>query len=755
LQFYKNIMSTDVATVGIDLGATKTVIIANDGDLVLTSTGSVSRPSIVCFDGKSRCIDEEASAVGSASSIVKSFSSFLEQTNSTSQKTGNDSNGCLTFPIRYNDEETNMSVSALLGMFLAGQMKRIDSVYPHKPKIAFILAPNATATSSCTIKQACCVAGIDLDRVCTVNKVEALKIAYTRKVQALQPSERTALEGKKAVVIEMGAAQTTAILVDVKSLDAKNTPLFAKGGPTVIKSVYDAALGASDFDMVIFNHFAKICEEKHQTPITFNSKRGKRLIAGCERVRKLLSQLPEAAVTVENLTDNGDVNFKLTRDELKRLGEPLLKKFQNLMNDLFEDMSEIDLKNVGGVEVLGGGARMVIVQTIICEIFKENQNINNTTSGGISATSSITQRKTLGAKLDDGAVALGGALICKNQLEDNKIPAGEEEEKNSNSSDALVYVPVGSFTSADIGAPDGVIGYSTEEVKNQVDSERAMQVQDADIIELLFARNNMEAFLLDCKGFKHQKYGTAEYIDIPALDKTIDEHESWMYDEDDASLSDVTSKFSLLHDSVYNNLCKKYFEQIENDKKRVEEEMNKEAEKAAAEKVANPEEDQDQDNRKLKKADRMRLVVKNKEEATEIFKGGVYKTACARYSKALSHTTKFFDLSPEDEKEVTAIKVSLYLNIALCYLKMNNNEQVLNNCNHALNLDNKSAKAYFRRSAAYEAKGDLEKALEDAKSSQAESVVADKAVTQTIGRLTKAIAKQKQSEKKMWGKAFG
>jgi hypothetical protein len=48
-------------------------------------------------------------------------------------------------------------------------------------------------------------------------------------------------------------------------------------------------------------------------------------------------------------------------------------------------------------------------------------------------------------------------------------------------------------------------------------------------------------------------------------------------------------------------------------------------------------EDEDHDFRKLKKADRMRLVVKNKEEGTELFKGGNIRPAAARYQKALSH----------------------------------------------------------------------------------------------------------------------
>lgn len=72
----------------------------------------------------------------------------------------------------------------------------------------------------------------------------------------------------------------------------------------------------------------------------------------------------------------------------------------------------------------------------------------------------------------------------------------------------------------------------------------------------------------------------------------------------------------------------------------------------------------------------MRLVVKNKEEGNELFKGGNYRPAAARYHKALTHCSKFFDLSPDDEKEVQVLKVSLYLNLANCYSKLENLEQV-------------------------------------------------------------------------------
>ena len=72
--------------------------------------------------------------------------------------------------------------------------------------------------------------------------------------------------------------------------------------------------------------------------------------------------------------------------------------------------------------------------------------------------------------------------------------------------------------------------------------------------------------------------------------------------------------------------------------------------------------------------------------------------AAARYQKSLTHCTKFFDLTKEDENEVNQLKLSLYLNLASCYIKLDNWEQVLRYCNDAINIDNNSIKGYFRRS---------------------------------------------------------
>lgn len=64
------------------------------------------------------------------------------------------------------------------------------------------------------------------------------------------------------------------------------------------------------------------------------------------------------------------------------------------------------------------------------------------------------------------------------------------------------------------------------------------------------------------------------------------------------------------------------------------------------------------------------------QEGTELFKGQNYRQAGARYSKALTHAAKMFDLTPDEQKELHAVQLSLYLNLAQCYLKLQSWDQV-------------------------------------------------------------------------------
>lgn len=279
-----------------------------------------------------------------------------------------------------------------------------------------------------------------------------------------------------------------------------------------------------------------------------------------------------------------------------------------------------------------------------------------------------------------------------------------------------------------------------------------MRVKDLEVRLLLAERNAMEAFMYEMKSATGRKHG--ELIDSAVLNKKMEEYENWLWDNPPEStpLEGLQAQFTLIRSDMA-DLMAAFNQAVAAEKEEFEKQLEQESQKAAAERELEGE-DEDHDNRKLKKADRMRMVVKNKEEGNELFKGKNYRPAAARYHKSLTHASKFFDLSPDDEVEVKQVKLSLYLNLAQCYIKLENWDSTLRNCDEALTIDSNNPKALFRRSVVWEAKKEYEKALDDLRRA-GEINPQDAMIVKAVDRVTKLIAKEKAKEKKMWGKAFG
>ena len=204
-------------------------------------------------------------------------------------------------------------------------------------------------------------------------------------------------------------------------------------------------------------------------------------------------------------------------------------------------------------------------------------------------------------------------------------------------------------------------------------------------------------------------------------------------------------------------MCAPFHAAVAASKQKDEAALESAAAAAAAEKAARGEEDEDHDTRKLKFVERMRLVQNNKTEGTELLQGGNFRPACARYNKALTHAAKFHDVSPEQREQIDAAKLSLHLNIAMCWLKItdaaNHLEQAIRSCTDALSMDADSTKALYRRATAYEAKGDYDAAKADLEKAAAVSPE-DKAVPKLMARVEAQLKRQAAKEKKMYGKMF-
>ena len=323
---------------------------------------------------------------------------------------------------------------------------------------------------------------------------------------------------------------------------------------------------------------------------------------------------------------------------------------------------------------------------------------------------------TLSRSLDDTSVAMGAALL------------GEDGT-------AVDYLAV-----------------DEEKRKSLFDAEQVMMKLDAEVAMLADARNKIESHVLEMRSARHEKHGSL----LPEeLDAHLTETDDWLFSEecDNADLDQMNAKLEEVL-AKSNEMCAAYHEAVSKEAEVMEQQMKEEAERAKAEREAAGEDDEDHDNRRLPKKRRMEIVMKNKQEANELFAGKNYKHAAARYVKALSHCAKFHDLGPEDQEEVNGVKLSLNLNLALAYFKLEKYDNALRACNEALAIDGDSTKALFRRASVYyemkkfeDAKNDLDKALMVAPD--------DVALKKLNARIEQQIKKQNVKEKKMAQKMFG
>ncbi len=260
------------------------------------------------------------------------------------------------------------------------------------------------------------------------------------------------------------------------------------------------------------------------------------MLSGCERIRKLLSQLGEAQITVEHLAEDTDVSFALKRDELGHLCEGLLGRFKDLLNAALFDTQAGGVTpgtNLGAIEVLGGGVRMQVVQQVV-----------HTVCG---------QHLPFGFKLDDSAIALGAALLAM----------------QSRSASAAVVTENPIVESAVAAS----VGLTPAEVDAAYANELSMQAQDYEIKQIMAMRNKLESFILEMRSAPGKKHGQS--IDRAALNNVLDDAENWLWE----AFSDPTSTLEVYeakHEELQTKvkeLCAAYFAAVEVERAAIEKEL--------------------------------------------------------------------------------------------------------------------------------------------------------------------------------------
>ncbi|KAL3906606.1 MAG: hypothetical protein SGPRY_010489 [Prymnesium sp.] len=716
---------------GVDVGATTSSCCDAGGELYRNELGGHATATLLSISGSERKLGE--AAVGCLSSNPKGtvpmvglvaltphnslLTSPLAPHLPFSHHAGDD--GFATLSLPYAGSPRAFSSLGALGALL-GKMRSTTGAPPGSP-LAIPLLPSLPASDIIPrLSDAAAIGGWAL--VAAPSPGEAMGAALARKFPF--KSEDAGGAPRILLLADVGHSSTSATVLSLLP-----PPLLAKGEEAKtgaseqrwsVLAEASEDVGCAHFDALLFEHFSSQIESKHGEKVERGSRRGHRLMGAVERVRKLLSTMGEASATAENLTEGVDVNIKLSREELAELIAPLIARLKGCFVSVLEAEAVATI-SLDGVEAVGGGMRMPVVQAAVSEALSSSK------AGCAIATDKF------GAKLDDASLAVGAALIGRARQEE--AAAAKEGEG------ALV--------------PGGL---ETEELARLIAEEAELGEADAAAAALAARRNEFEGFVLESRGLSGRKH--SELVRSSELTPILDAAEDWLYSEEGegADLSALGAKLDEVKAGVA-AATEEYQAKLAEVKAADEAALEAASAAAAAEKAANGEEE-DHDTRRLKFPERLRLVSKNKEEGTELFQGQNWRPAAARYNKALTHAAKFIDLSPEQAEEVKALKLSLHLNIAQCWLKITDAENhltqagcsqpAIRSCDEALELDPDSVKAMYRRAFAKEAKGDYDASKQDLKRA-AELAPEDAAVSKLMARVDAQLARQKAKEKKMYG----
>ena len=456
-------------------------------------------------------------------------------------------------------------------------------------------------------------------------------------------------------------------------------------------------------DRAVFDEYQRQIQDKYGITVAPGTKQGFRLMQVCHKARVVLSANKTSTIQLECFgPDQVDILFTVDRAALERLCSPAREALASGLKELLAGAG-VAADDLHGLELVGG---------VTCTPFVQE------------AAAALVGPDRVRLTMDRAsAVAVGAAHAITPGTSARFCPA------------------------LGPGKPPSVLAeWHAAEV--------AMAAQDTVLAAIASARNELEAYIFATRDAGETQL--PELFDSTGTLPLLAEAEDWLYSDEAAAAEDatvVTDRLTALQKQV-RGLNIAWDAGIIAAKAATAEADRVESVRLAAERLAATEQDGgDHDSRRMKKADRMKYVLKNKAEATELFKGGNFALCTQRYIKALAHCGKFVDLSAEDAAEVETLRLALHLNLALVYLKQDAARKALASAEDALRIEGTNAKGLYRRALALEALKDYREALEALRAGAA-AAPEDTAIAKALARVQAKMTAETDKEKRMYSKMF-
>ncbi|XP_068568252.1 peptidyl-prolyl cis-trans isomerase FKBP5 [Cebidichthys violaceus] len=111
--------------------------------------------------------------------------------------------------------------------------------------------------------------------------------------------------------------------------------------------------------------------------------------------------------------------------------------------------------------------------------------------------------------------------------------------------------------------------------------------------------------------------------------------------------------------------------------------------------------------------EKLDLAAGVKHKGNQYFKVGLYHQAVIQYQRIVSWLEMECGTGTEQQKRIQSFMLTAHLNLALCFLRMKEFSQVVDNCNKVIELDEDNEKALYRRGEARLLRNEFSMAMED------------------------------------------
>ncbi|KAG0370689.1 heat shock protein 70 family [Gamsiella multidivaricata] len=377
-----------MSVVGIDFGNLQSIIAVarNRGiDVICNEVSNRFTPSLVSFGPKQRYLGETAKTqeISNFKNTISSLKRIIGRTfaDKEIQEIEKqyltaplvDVNGQLSVKINYQGQETTFTTIQVFAMYLT-KVKEIATNETKLPVSDCVIAIPAwfTDVQRRAVLDAAEIAGLNVLRLINDSTATALGYGITKTDL---PEDKP----RNICFVDVGHSSYTVSVVS-----------YIKGQLTVKSRAFDRHFGGRDFDRMLVDHFAAEFKTKYGIDVKSNGKAMIRLMAGCEKLKKILSANSQAPLNIESIMEDRDVSSVMKREEFEKLAEELITRVEAPIKQALEDAG-LTVDDIDAVEMVGGSIRIPALKERIQAYF------------GKELSSTLNQ---------DEAVARGAALQC-------------------------------------------------------------------------------------------------------------------------------------------------------------------------------------------------------------------------------------------------------------------------------------------------------------------------------------------------------